>query len=186
MSLIIDIVIHLFGLSVVFSGIIGGIWLVCIGYWKFVIFVFVFNIFSHHLASILLLPSLGYSFLVAKKLENGQAVYIMPCIVLTCMAPAMYATFIFSYGLELFGFIEKIPLFLVLYCSAIRPWITLSSYENYNTATLISTYSNSFLCFVISILLYANIIAVNSVFFLVFIPLLLINMFMYFILKENI
>lgn len=156
----------------ILGGIIGGVWLLCIGQWPLVLGMLLFSCLSIWLVSLYLFPSVILA-ACAAFFEKIKPLFFL-FLGLSCLASAAaiagYVTVVFKYFfLNALSDAPSIPLLLMCFGTAVSPWANMAQKEQ-NPASIISVLITQLSCLVVSIILFLSTLSLMYIFLIVFVP----------------
>jgi len=134
-----------------FGGLVGGIWLLCIGEWKLVLGTFFITFIVPMVFSLVMLPAFGFGILGVKAMEKENVIGLILCGVIS----TLYSYIVLSaWSLFVFDFFNRIhhefginytPLLLWGYSIATGPFFYMASKDNPNELNMGSSMGCFFL-----------------------------------------
>ena len=154
------------------GGTIGGVWLLCIGQWPFVLGILLFSCLSIWLVSLYLFPSviLAGCATFFEKIKPLSFLFLGLSCLASAAAIAGYVTVVFKYFFfNALSDVPSIPLLLMCFGTAVSPWAYMAQKEQ-NPASTISVLITQLSCLVVSIILFLSTLSLIHIFLIVFVP----------------
>ena len=154
------------------GGTIGGVWLLCIGQWPFVLGILLFSCLSIWLVSLYLFPSviLAGCAVFFERIKPLSFLFLGLSCLASAAAIAGYVTVVFKYFFfNALSDVPSIPLLLMCFGTAVSPWAHMAQKEQ-NPASTISVLVTQLSCLVVSIILFLSTLSLMYIFLIVFVP----------------
>ena len=154
------------------GGIIGGVWLLCIGQWPFVLGMLLFSYLSSiWLASLYLFPSmiLARCAVFFERIKPLSFLFLGLSYLASATAIAGYVTVVFkNFFFDALSDAPSIPLLLMCFGTAVSPWAYMAQKE-LSLASTISALITQLSCLIISIILFLSTLSLMYIFLAVFV-----------------